>query len=170
MIGEVMAIVSALTAICISAWALIVACGLLFPARAELARSILVSKPKACLALGVGVVVILGFISVALLNGHLPGMKLLGMVGILTILGCGAVGATALSFVAADRLQDMAPGLPPYAVFIRAAGFVVAGSVFPILGWFAFAPLAFCAAVGCGWKAVMGRLSLSVQHKAESGV
>ena len=74
--------------------------------------------------------------------------------------------AQCVSFVAGDRIQSMASDLSDYAVFVRGAGFLVVASVFPILGWFFFGPLALAASVGSGAKAVL-RSSGLVRHGAE---
>jgi len=131
-----------------------VTCGLLFPSKSEAAREFLVRKPKAAVGLGALITLIPGFIGIALLSAHMPGALLLGLMILLTILGCGAVGGAGVSFVAGDRIKSMAPDLTDYAVFVRGAGFLVVASVFPILGWFFFGPLALFAAVGCGARAV----------------
>lgn len=154
MIGDVMAVVAALVGICISAWALMVTCGLLFPSRSDAAREYLVRRPKAAIGLGALITLIPGFLGIAILSVPMPGAKLFGMLVLLTILGCGALGGAGVSFVAGDRIQSMAPDLSDYAVFVRGAGFLVVAAVFPILGWFFFGPLALFAAVGCGAHAV----------------
>jgi hypothetical protein len=165
-IGDILAIVAAVVGICVSAWALMVTCGLMFPAKAETARQVLLSKPKACIGLGVGLALVPGFLGVVMLGSPHPGLKLLGMLGILTVLGCGALGGAGVSFVAGDRIQSMAPELSDYAVFVRGAGFLVVGSIFPIVGWFAFGPIALFAAVGSGARAVLRGTSV-VRQSAE---
>ena len=155
MIGQVLAIVAALVGICISAWALMVTCGLLFPARSETARAALLENPKGTIALGLVLALVPGFVGVVMLGLPLPGVKLMGMVILLSVLACGALGGAGLSFIAGDRIQGMASDLSDYAVFVRGAGFLVVASVFPVLGWLFFAPLALSAAVGSGAKAVV---------------
>jgi hypothetical protein len=166
MIGDVLAVVAALVGICVSAWALMVTCGLLFPAKAESARSVLLAKPKTTIGLGLALTLLPGVLGIVMLGLPLPGVKLLGMAILLAILGCGALGGAGVSFVAGDRIQRMAPDLSDYAVFVRGAGFLVVASVFPIVGWFFFGPLALFAAVGSGARAI-ARGTLIVRHGAE---
>ena len=169
MIGNVLAVVSALVGICISAWALMVTCGLLFPGKSEAAREFLIRKPKAAVGLGAAITLVPGFLSMVLLGLPMPGAKLFGFMVLLTILGCGAVGGAGVSFVAGDRIKSMAPDLTDYAVFVRGAGFLVVASVFPILGWFFFGPLALFAAVGCGARAVLRSTARVAQGFNASG-
>ena len=69
-IGDILAIVAGLVGICITAWALMVTCGLLFPTKAETARAALIAKPKAtsCWFRASGSLALPGFVGVALLS------------------------------------------------------------------------------------------------------
>ncbi len=163
-IGDILAIVAAVVGISISAWALMVTCGLLFPDKAETARTHLLAKPKASIGLGLGITLVFGFLGLAMLGSPVPGLKLLGMIDLIAVLGCGAVGGAGVSFIAGDRIQQMSPTLSDYAVFVRGAGFLVVASAFPIVGWFGLGPVVLCASVGSGVRAVMQGISLHRRH------
>ena len=73
-----------------------------------------------------------------------------------------------IAFHASDRLVTMAPDMNPYAAFTRGAGFLIIGCIVPVVGWFAFGPLLYLAAIGAGTKAVLTRSEeLSVSHAPE---
>jgi hypothetical protein len=153
-IGDIIGIIAAIAAICAGAWGLTVTCGLLFTARAETARQVIVKSAKSSIGIGAAVTLVPGFVGLVLLGVANPGAKLAGMLVILAILACGAVGGAGLAFVAGERIREMDESLSDYAVFSRGAAFLVAASIFPVLGWFGFAPLAFFAAVGSGARAL----------------
>jgi hypothetical protein len=51
----------------------------------------------------------------------------------------------------------MAPELGEYPAFTRGCAFLVAGSMLPVLGWFAFAPIILIVSFGSGCRSLLRR-------------
>jgi hypothetical protein len=152
-IGDVLAIVSVLLGVGVTSWALMVCCGLLFPNRVENARAVF--ERHGLLSIGTGLLTLIpGLIGLVLLSVQLPGVKLIGWTLILAVLAIGALGAAGLGHLAGRTLTRMSPDMAPYPAFVRGCAFLVAGSMLPLLGWFAFGPLALLAALGAGARAL----------------
>ncbi len=162
-LGDVLVIVSLIVGICLTGWALIVACGLLFPHRAAGASDVLLNRPVKSIVLGLVVTVLLGGLSIITMSGPNPLAKVLGVAILLGLLAIAVVGASGMTRVVAGRIEQMAPGLEPFGAYCRAAGFIVVGSMLPFLGWFLFAPLAILASVGAGWPVIMRRTRPEMQ-------
>jgi hypothetical protein len=161
-IGDVFAVIFALTGIGLTAWALTVSCALLFPERVHLAREGAEKGFWRNLPLGL-LVLLVGLVGVVLLGGHLPA-KMLGWLLISGVLGVGAVGAAGLSHLASTRLKRMAPEMGEYPAFVRGAGFIVTASMLPVLGWFLFAPAVLLTSFACGARAAFHRNSSRAIH------
>ena len=147
-----MGIVAFLIGVGGTAWAMTVTMGLLFPERAARASGATRGAfVRGLLPLGIG---IFGFI---LLSLPFPGAKLLGTAVLLGVLALAALGLAGLSHLVGRRIALLAPEMGEYAGFLRGAGFLVAASLFPFLGWFLFAPLTFVVALGAGWSALARR-------------
>lgn len=153
-IGDVMGIVAFLTGVGGTAWAMTVAMGLLFPEQAARAEG----STRGAFVRGLFPLGLL-FLSVVVFNIPFAGSKLLGMVLMLAVLALAALGLAGLSRVVGRRIAALAPEMGEYPAFLRGAGFIVAASLFPVLGWFLFAPVAFVVALGAGWSAVARRAS-----------
>jgi len=156
-LGDVLVIVSIIVGLASTGWALIVACGLMFPNRCAAATEILASGPGKSIARGLLVTLLLGGLSIITMAGPNPIAKILGVAILLVLLAIAVVGASGMSKIAADRIEQMAPGLTPFSSYCRAAGFIVWASMLPFLGWFLFAPVAILASIGAGWPAVVRR-------------
>ena len=147
-----MGIVAFLIGVGGTAWAMTVTIGLLFPERAarasEATRGAFV---RGLLPLGIG---IFGFVMLSL---PFPGAKLLGTAILLLVFALAALGLAGLSRLTGRRIVLLAPEMGEYPAFLRGAGFLVAASLFPFLGWFLFAPAAFVFALGLGVSALVRR-------------
>jgi hypothetical protein len=153
-IGDSFSIVATLAGIGLTAWAFILMCALLFPARVAAARgTISLFSRKAfgfgILALFIGV---LGFVA---LNVPNPLVKLIGTLILSSYFAFAAIGASGISRLAADRLQMLSPDLTLYQAFAKASSYIVLAALLPILGWFLFAPLFLVFAGGAGLVAVL---------------
>ncbi len=157
--GDVLAFVSLLIGTCLSAWALTVTYGLLFPDRSEIAKAILSANPGKCVGRGAIIVATLGVLGAVLLAVPNPVVKLVGWIVLLVILSVAALGLAGAARMAGDRMQSMAPEMNHYAAFCRGAAFMITGCIVPFVGWFAFGPVLFLAAVGAGSKAAVQRAS-----------
>lgn len=158
-IGDSFAVVALLGGICLSAWALIMAVALVFPARAQMGRERLVSKPWASFLIGMLLWATIGFLSVVLLASPLPPAKLLGWMGILSLASIAAVGSAGLASLASERLSAMAPDATPYVSLSKSAATIVIASLVPILGWFLIVPFLVFASTGAGVAALRHRQS-----------
>lgn len=154
-IGDVMGIVAFLTGLGGTAWAMTVTMGLLFPEQSARASASAKGAFKRGLLPLVG-----GVAGVLLLGAPLPLGKLLGWILILGVLALAALGLSGLSRIAARRIAALSPEMAEYPAFLRGAGFLVAASLLPVLGWFLFAPAAFVVALGAGWSGLARRTAL----------
>ena len=157
-IGDVLGIVAFLTGLGGTGWAMTVAMGLLFPDQtlraSESTKGAFVRGLVPLLALVVGLV---------MLSAPVPGLKLLGWVVVLGVMALGALGLAGLSHVAGRRLTALQPEMGEYPAFLRGAGFLVSASLFPVLGWFLFAPVAFIVALGAGLSGVSRRQTVALE-------
>jgi hypothetical protein len=162
--GDVLAVVTSLFAICFATWALLLASALLFPSKAEHASDAASHKPWRNLGRGLVVTLVLGTIGVGMLASPLPAAKLIGWVVVLAHLAISALGMAGITLIAAERLQRLEPSLSPYACLVRAAAIMVIPGILPVLGWFLIGPLLLLAGAGAGWNAVMVRNRTVVQQ------
>ena len=151
-IGDVMGIVAFLAGVGGTAWAMTVTMGLLFPERA--ARASAATRGaflRGLPPLGIGV------FALALSGLPAPPAKLLGLLVLLALLALAALGLAGLSRLVGRRIALLAPEMDEYPAFLRGAGFLVAACLFPVLGWFLFAPATFVVALGVGVSALVRR-------------
>lgn len=150
--ADVLAVIALLVGVGGTAWAMTVSMGLLFPEGArragEATRGAFVRGllPFAAGLFGLGVSSV-----------PFPGAKLLGLFLVLAVLALASLGLAGLARVAGRRITMLQPGLGEYPAFLRGAGFLVAACLFPLLGWFLFAPALFVVALGAGASALLAR-------------
>jgi hypothetical protein len=152
--GDVMAFVATLIGTCLSAWALTMAYGLLFPAKSAVAQREIVARPWKCIGRGVLLLLTVGLIGFLLAIVPSPPVKLFGWALLLGLFSVASLGMAGLSLSAGERLQKMAPEMNHYAAFSRGAGFLIVGCVLPIVGWLGFAPALYLASLGAGFQAL----------------
>lgn len=150
-IGDVLGIVAFLLGVGGTAWAMTVAMGLLFPEQTSNASA----ATRGAFVRGL-LPLLAGILGVLMLGGA-PGLKLLGWTVLLAVLALAALGLAGVSRVVGRRILLLAPDMGEYPAFLRGAGFLVAASLFPVLGWFLFAPVAFVIALGAGWSGLRQR-------------
>lgn len=149
-IGDVLAWVGGIGAICASAWTLYVAVALLFAQRSSQAADAILASPGKQGAIGFVVTLILVPISIVALTHPLPLSRLFGMIILLALLALAAVGGAGVALIASRRIRTLDPGVTPFAALCRGAAFVVVPSFFPILGWFLIGPVLFWVGLGAG--------------------
>lgn len=157
-IGDVMSVVAFLLGVGGTAWAMTVTMGLLFPEATEQASL----SMKGAFVRGL-LPLLFGFFGVVMLGIPNPAVKLFGWVALLAVLALAALGLAGLSRVAGQRLRTLQPDMGPYPAFLRGAGFLVSASLFPLLGWFLFAPAAFIVSLGAGWTGFARRHAAIVE-------
>lgn len=157
-LGDIMSIVAFLVGLGGTAWAMTVTMGLLFPQATERASE----SMKGAFVRGLLPLVAMaaGLILLSVPNGV---VKLLGWAIVLGVMALAALGLAGLSRVAGRRLSALQPDMGEYPAFLRGAGFLVAASMFPLLGWFLFAPAAFVVALGAGWSGLPRRGSVVME-------
>lgn len=157
-IGDVLGIVAFLTGLGGTGWAMTVAMGLLFPE--QTARASESTKGAFVRGLVPLLALFLGIVLLSIPNG---GTKLVGWLVLLGVMALAALGLAGLSHVAGRRLRDLQPEMGEYPAFLRGAGFLVSACLFPLLGWFLFAPVAFIVALGAGWSGVSRRQAVALE-------
>jgi len=157
--GDVLAFISVLIGTCVSAWALTLANGLLFPGKSWVAQQEVNAHPWRCLGRGAAVILTLGLIGLILaVRVPNPVVKLVGWLLLLGIFSVAALGMAGIALNAGERLKKLAPEMNDYAAFSRGAAFLIVGCILPIVGWLAFGPVMYLASIGAGMKAVFTRV------------
>ena len=148
--AEVLSFLTAITLIVLTQTALNVWAAVLFPRRVEGGRVMLERLPLAAFALGFFLTLVLGGISVALLNAPLGFLKMLGWLFAAPLMVVGTVGGGSFAKLIADRISPMSGDMPPFAALVRGGAVQAFAGLFPIVGWFVIAPLAIITAIGAG--------------------
>ncbi len=156
-IGDSFAVVALLGGICLSAWALMMAIALVFPGKAEHAKSRLVNRPWASFFIGLLIWATVGIVSIAFLASPLPPAKLVGWMGILGLASVAAIGSAGLASLASERLKALAPEQTHYACLSKSAAYIVISGIVPVLGWFLIVPFLIFASTGAGMAALLVR-------------
>lgn len=149
-IGDVLAWVGGIGALCATAWTLYVAVALLFVQRASMAADSILTAPGKHGLLGFLVTLALGPVSVAMIVNPIPGSRLVGMILLVAMLAFAAVGGAGVALIAARRIRTLDSAVTPFAALCRGAALVVVPSFFPVLGWFLVAPVLFFVGLGAG--------------------
>lgn len=153
--ADVLAVIALLVGIGGTAWAMTVTMGLLFPeSAARASASMRGAFVRGLVPFG------LGLFGLILFKLPIPGAKLLSTVLVLGTLALAALGLAGLSRLAGRRIALLSPEMGEYPAFLRGAGFLVAACLFPVLGWFLFAPAAFVVALGAGWAGLSRRAAV----------
>jgi len=157
--GDVLAFISLLIGTCLSAWSLTMAYGLLFPGKSEVAKMEVAARPWKCVGRGALLLFTVGLFSLILATKvPNPLIKLFGWMLLLTILLLAALGMAGIALIAGERLRKMAPDMSHYAAFSRGAAFLIVGCIVPLVGWLAFGPILYLAAIGAGCKAAFTKV------------
>jgi hypothetical protein len=165
-IGDVLAMIAAfvLTA---TAWgAMILFTDLLFPARSCKAEESLTTRPWACLARGVGVVVIITVITLITLNTGAGPVRLLagaavGYGGLLSAVGSAGIVRLTASRLAvsmnAAKLPANEDNMLTFALLLRSTALYILTGLLPIVGWLFVTPIFLLLSIGAGSAALLGR-------------
>ena len=147
--------------------ALLSAWWMLFPAAVERARTRLERTPWASFWLGVVVAIFFLIPILILLNLPAGFAKFLGFVGLGVMLVLSSIGAAGQASRFADKLNRLG-NFSQIGAFIRGAVILELASVFPILGWFVFFPIATLASLGAATFALFNWMPRTVAPVAES--
>lgn len=161
LIGDVLAVVAILGGMAFSAWAVLIGSALLFRRKARIARSLIEHAAGRSFSLGLFLLFAIGIVSIALLSVPLPAVKFFGWSGLLVVLSLASVGGGGLVLLVSERLQQYDPQLPAFAALSRAALFIVAAGLVPLLGLFIVFPAVLALGVGTTVQAIFMRQELS---------
>ncbi|CAN1562769.1 hypothetical protein MCEMSE15_02755 [Fimbriimonadaceae bacterium] len=155
--GDVLAVITGFIALTLTTWAALLAAGLMFDAKVHRAHTKLQSGFWAPMLHGVGILLVLGGLGLALLNAPSPGVKFLGAALIGALLAIGTVGGAGLSRLVAIRMREQHTDMSEFTAFSRSSLILVGVGLLPVLGWFLFLPALLCIAFGAGWSALLGK-------------
>ncbi len=158
-IGDVLAAVGGLVALCVCTWALYLTIALLFQQRANQAADAAASGPWKSGFAGFGIALI--GIPFSAIVWALPGGRLFAMLAILTMLTFSVIGGAGISLLAARRIRALDPSINPFSALSRGAALVVLPSLLPVLGWFLVGPLLFFVGLGAGVRALIASATQS---------
>jgi len=156
-IGDSFAVVAILVGIGFTAWAMILAASMLFTEKAMAARRLTERHPWRSFFIGTLVAGTLGVVSLVLAGIPNPGVKLVGVMGILVLTAIAMFGASGVCLSMAGRIRAMDPNVSLYGSVVRAASFLVISTFFPVLGWWLVAPILFLVGLGAGVQSLRAR-------------
>lgn len=162
--GDVLAVVTLILAICFATWGSIIAFALLFPKRTGAARREWTDHPYRSLVGGVLVAGMLLTISIALISVPPPVAKLLGVALLVYILIQSTIGVAGVAEEIGSRIVETKGEMSRYASIAAAAKLIVFGMLIPFLGTFLVAPLL----LGGGFWA--GQIGKFTARRAERAV
>jgi hypothetical protein len=154
-LGDSFTVVALLGGICLSAWAMILSIALVFPGKAQHARTRLVKRPWLSFFTGLLLWLTVGVVGFGMIASPLPIGKLMGWTVLMALLSIAAVGSAGLVTLASERLQALALDLTPYAAVTKSAAMIVVAGLVPVLGWFLIVPFLVFASTGAGIQALM---------------
>lgn len=158
-IGDTMAILGVVFGVCISTWAALMGFTTLFGKRTDLAATSLQQRPWKCAAIGIGIWLPAGFLTIVLMSLPLPGAKLAGLAALMVLLAFTTVGASGLSQLIGRRLRAMDSQMSEYGGVSRGSLIVVTSCIMPLIGWFAVVPTLLALGMGAGVAALFNRHS-----------
>lgn len=153
-LGDVWAILATFIGVCVTSWALLLACSMLFQHRCERAAEKVIENPGKSILVGLLSLSTSSVLGVVLLSIPNPLSKLLGWMFILSILSISAIGAGGIAQVAARRIKEMDPECSDYQALSRGAIILVGSGMVPVLGWAMIAPVILMASLGSALTAL----------------
>jgi hypothetical protein len=147
----------------LSVWAMLVCVTLLFTQKATCAQTEWQEHSLRAFALGVLLTATAGLAGMVLLQQANGLFKLIGWVLLLALFGLSTVGSSGLALLVAERVQGVEPQMSRFGALIRAAGFLIAMGLVPLLGWFLITPITIIMSLGAGCRTLR-----RTPHKIES--
>ena len=155
--GDILTFMLFVVGVTVSVWALLVACALVFPLRAQYAQHYYETAPWRTFFVGLPLGGFGNFLAIALLNAKPPVIKIAGWLVLSLIYAVSIVGATGLVRLAASRIAGMENQPTGFGALARGAGLLVLAAMVPFLGWFAITPIISLIACGAGIQALAFR-------------
>jgi len=145
-----------------SAWALLIGSALIFRKRAEISYSLIKYAPFRSFVIGLAMLFLIGFVSLAFLAAPLPIAKFIGYSGLLVAFTLAAIGGGGLVLFTAERLRQYDSRLRPFVALNRGAMLIVASGLVPLLGIFVIFPAVLAMGIGCAVQALFMRNEITV--------
>ncbi|MBL8049465.1 MAG: hypothetical protein JNJ45_12370 [Chthonomonas sp.] len=149
-LGDVFAVIATLLASFLTSYAMILGLSLLYPSRSRAAANYLATNSAQGfwrgLLMGGGAL----FGLVVLSQVPVPLAKLASLLGFCLLICVAMVGASGITQNMANRLRTMDPGLSPHAALSKSTMLLVGAGLFPVVGWFLFAPAILFVSLGGG--------------------
>jgi hypothetical protein len=158
MLGDTLAWLSIIAAGCLSGWALMVGCAIIFGRKAARAKATLEQRPWRALGLGLLVSLTAGLLSVVMMAAPNPLAKLAGMALAFLLLFVASLGASGVALMIANRIQPLDPNLSPFRTLARGSAIVVVAAIMPAFGWFFVLPLLIILSLGLGFDSLFHRV------------
>lgn len=166
-IGSALTIIAILFGLAFSAWALLIGSALIFKKKAEISQSLIKYAPGRTFFLGIVMLFIVGFISLAFLAAPLPAAKFLGYSGLLVVFGLASVGSGGLVLFVAERLRQYDEKLRPFVALNRASLLIVSAGLVPLLGLFVIFPVVLAMGIGTAVQSIFMRHEITVATAAK---
>lgn len=168
-IGDVLAVIAAVTAVGASWGATLLLAALAFPARARRAQQRLETAPGRCLGRGLGVLVVVGSLALGLAQSHAGPIRIVAGALCAGLVAVAALGGAGIVRLLGERIES-AGGMTPFAALTRGAFLFVTAGFLPIIGWFVVAPVALLMALGAGSAVLRGPVRARQPLPAASSV
>jgi hypothetical protein len=147
-IGDVLAAVAAIFALGATWAATLLLVALAFPARVRQIQERLVSSPGACLARGLGIVLLFLIIDVPLSQHPAGPLKLLSYILLAGLGTFAALGSAGIARLVGERIQGVGASMSPFASLTRGTILYVIAGFLPIIGWLFVTPIALLLSLG----------------------
>jgi len=154
--ADVYAVFGTLLALGIAFPGMLTAWWLVFPRLVARASQCLDRSPWACLGIGIGLALVVGFFAGILAATPLGLFKFFGLLLTALALGLASVGAAGVAALLAGRLAERSEArLAPFTCFLRGALALELAAAFPIIGWLLTIPVVTLASLGAAARALL---------------
>jgi hypothetical protein len=165
-IGDVLAAIAALGALGVCAGATLLLAALAFPERTQRAEQAITTAPSRCLGRGLCVLVVVGFVALALEHSPAGPARLLGDALWAGLFLIALLGGAGIARIIGERIQRIGTQMAPFAALTRGASLCVLAGFLPIIGWFLVTPLAILIALGGAFTALRPFAHTEALHEA----
>lgn len=156
-IGDVLAFVAGIGALCVSVWALLIGMALLCSQRAQDVQRVLETRAWRALLSGIVLAAFVGGGALALANGPNGALKLVGWALLASLLALGVLGGGGWVRLLANRVAQAEPNASHFSALMRGGALLIAAGLVPLVGWFLLVPLTILTSLGAAWSAVRPR-------------
>jgi hypothetical protein len=150
-IGDVLAVIAAVSLLGASWAATLLLAALAFPERTLRAQQRVEAAPGACLLRGLLALLVIGLPALALGQSPAGPVRLVAgalWAGLAAIAALGGAGVVRLL---GERIESAGTQMPPFAALTRATLLFVTAGFLPLVGWFLVVPAAALVSLGGGF-------------------